>query len=121
LAYRKRISEILEKNNIHYLFDIHGMKNTEYDVDIGTGNGKTATSTLANAMIQTLLSFGLDAKKDHKYVGLTNDLLITHSSPPGVQGVQIEISEPNRRIGACLIVEGLCSIICNIVNRWNNL
>ncbi len=119
LEYRKKIAEVIKAKNIHYLFDIHGMKNTDYDIDIGTANGKTATDGFVNSIIQTFLSFGLDAKKDFKYSGLSNDLLMTNSNSPELQAVQIEISEENRRLGSCLIVEGLCMIVYNILHRWN--
>lgn len=120
LPYRKKIADIVTNSNIHYIFDIHGMKLTEYDIDFGTAGGKTATETLISSMIKTLISFGLDAKKDCNYLGLQNDLLLYHSNSPRIQGVQVEVSEPNRRVGSQLIVKGLCTMIYNIINRWDN-
>lgn len=98
--YRKKIKEIVEKNNIKIVLDLHGMLSSrDSDIDIGTG-GKDNRNLLGQDQILSIVESSLgDANYTvNKYFsGSMNHTISNYCSTKlGVPTLQLEINQKYR-------------------------
>ncbi len=91
--FRMRIKELLSKKRIRLILDLHGMKDEEPIVEIGTLNGGSATSHTIDIFRKHLEKAGFKVLIDRKFKGEERGTIIsTFSNPPSVEALQIKFA-----------------------------
>lgn len=91
LEYKDKIIDIIRQNSIEYMFYIHGCNDYhEFDIDLGTNNGKNCTSNLIHCLKNEFSKFNVKAdsifkaSKDNNVSKYVHDITL-------IDCVQIEI------------------------------
>ncbi len=99
--FRRKIRELIEKNGIVLILDIHGFSSklwkTEMDVEIGTSNLNTAKSEVRDKIEKALKENGITVSVDSYFKGssIPGNIINSYGNAKTVNALQIEI---NRKI-----------------------
>jgi hypothetical protein len=98
--YKEKISEICGREKVKFILDIHGAaREREFDVDLGTNNGKTLLTKVSTleTLEQNLRGFGL-SRISHDYLSATGPNTIVNYAVRelGIPAVQLEINKQYR-------------------------
>lgn len=93
LEYKNKIVDLIIQNDLRYMFDIHGCANSHnFDIDIGTNNGKNCTDSILLNNIKEEFSM-FDVKKDDIFkASKTNNISRYIHELTTINCLQFEIS-----------------------------
>lgn len=124
-GYKKQIIEIIEKENIKVLFDVHGMSINKFlDIDLGTDYKKTISydkSLLKLIKMEFEKNNILNVGFDQIFTaGFCNTVAKNTSLNTVIPTVQIEINRYYRNLKNELEVIKLVNSFVDIINYFNN-
>ncbi len=117
-AFKVLLEEMIKKNNIKLLIDIHGAsKNREFDVELGTLNNLSADFSTIEELKDALIENNIKeiATNDpFKGGGITKYIFGTTD----IDVVQIEINRKYRDLDEIEKVENICNALIKFINQY---
>ena len=94
-GYRRKISNIIKKNNIKYLFDIHGLSSSrDCDINLGICLGQTIKTNekLFEDMLSCFNQYGFKVNIDQPFYGKYHTIASTFAKKFNIWTIQIEVN-----------------------------
>ena len=115
--FKAILCNLISKNHIKLLIDLHGAKKErDFDVEIGTVNGKTATETTVNTLIDCLNRNGIkNIVLNDPFKG--GNITRTVFSETGIECIQLEINNNYRNIRKIKNMRKLCKALITFVEK----
>lgn len=97
--YKNQLRQIVEENDIQYVLDLHGASSSQpFDIDLGTVNGQSMTSSSVERMRSIFNENGISEVLENGFFAASTSGTITNYSfnQLGTDAVQIEINQNYR-------------------------
>lgn len=115
--FKAILCNLISKNHIKLLIDLHGAKKErDFDVEIGTVNGKTATETTVNTLIECLNKNGIkNIVLNDPFKG--GNITRTVFNETGIECIQLEINNNYRNVHKIKNMRKLCKALITFVEK----
>ena len=111
------LCNLIEKNHIKIMVDLHGAKKErDFDVEIGTINGKTASEKIINTLIECLKKNGIKnivLNEPFKGGNITKSVF----DETGIECIQLEINNDYRNIRKIKNMRKICKALIMFVKK----
>ena len=116
--FKKILVDLIEKNHIKILVDIHGAKRErDFDVEIGTLSGNSSDHKIIEKLKKSLLISGIEkVVRDEPFRGgyITKDVL----SSTGINCIQLEINRNFRDLHKINNLRKICKALINFASEF---
>lgn len=114
--FRKKISELIQKEGIILILDIHGFSpnplNPENDIEIGTSNLKTSCVEIRDSFSNVLNESGMKVGVDNFFTGeLDGNIINAYGNANKVHALQIEIHREVRSFKSDMLSKVIVGIV----------
>ncbi len=94
-GYRTKISNEIKKNNIKYLFDIHGLasyRDCDINLGISLGNNIKTNEPLFEKMLNIFKEYGFKVNIDQPFAGIYPTISSTFAKKFNIWTIQVEVN-----------------------------
>lgn len=113
--FKTFLTEIISRNHIKLMVDLHGAKkDREFDVEIGTLNGESASPELVEKLIKNFKQQGIkNIAENNPFKG--GDITKTVHEATGIDCIQLEINYDYRNIRKIRNLNKICKALTKFI------